>query len=89
MAVLVESYTSSPLSRSAADGLINDALKASPSSEVQYLGSMYIPGDSTAFFLFGGDSFEAVRDVMERAGIAVDRLVAADARGGLDWPKEG
>ena len=88
MGVLVESYVASSASRAAADRLIREALDGSPVGGVRFLGSMFIPGDATAFFLFDRGEPAAIRAVMERAGITVDRLVEADADNALSWSQE-
>ena len=87
MAVLVESYVQSSMSRSEAEDRIRVAV-AALHADVRFIGSMFIPDDATAFFLFDGTALANVRRVIEHAGIHVDRLVEADADTARNWPQE-
>lgn len=42
---------------------------------VGFTGSMLIPRDDVVFYLFDGDSAEAVREACERAAIPFERVV--------------
>ena len=44
---------------------------------VHYLQSAYLPSEDTCFCLFQGPSSDAVRDVNNRAGFALDRITDA------------
>jgi hypothetical protein len=42
---------------------------------VAFTGSIFIPGDEVVFYLFEGDSEDAVRDVCASAAIRFERVV--------------
>jgi hypothetical protein len=88
MAILVESYEKSMTSRREAERLVRDAARSETVPGLRFLGSMFIPDDETAFFLFDGAGVEDVRRVMVAAGITIDRIVEADADTPLRSPKE-
>jgi hypothetical protein len=44
---------------------------------VRYLRSTFVPGEDRCFCLFEGESAEAVRQVNERAGLPIQRIVEA------------
>ena len=45
---------------------------------VRHLFSYFVADDETAFHCFQGPTPDAVRDALERAGIAPDRIVGAE-----------
>jgi hypothetical protein len=42
---------------------------------VTFAGSILVPDDEVVFYLFDGESADAVREVCERAAIAFERIV--------------
>jgi hypothetical protein len=48
---------------------------ASEGDPVAFTGSIFIPGDEVVFYLFEGDSEDAVRDACETAAIGFERVV--------------
>jgi hypothetical protein len=87
MAILVESYTQSRAAREEADERIRSTAGSLRNLDVRLLGSMFIPDDATAFYLFEGQ-VENVRQVMAAAGIPIDRIVEADAEPAVTCAQE-
>jgi hypothetical protein len=79
VALLAEWYATSAGARKAGEAAIRRVLATAPAHGTRFLGSVFIPGDATAFFLFDGADVATVRGLLESAGINVDRLVEADA----------
>lgn len=64
--------------RGAADELRSEAL------DIGFIRSLFVPDDETCLFLFEAASVETVREAMERAGIAFERITEAVSDGPLD-----
>jgi hypothetical protein len=45
---------------------------------VQYVRTVFVPGDETCFHLFEADAAEDVAEAVRRAGIECERIVEAD-----------
>jgi hypothetical protein len=75
---LVETYTSAS---AIADNRIRACLAGSApapaSTPVRYLRSIFVPSDEMCLHLFEAGSAEAVREAIERVGLAADRIVEA------------
>jgi hypothetical protein len=94
-AFLVERY----VSPAAAVGLASSAARLARLCDesshtgtcVQYLFSAYLPPEDTCFCLFRAPSVAAVRELNQRAGFALDRIIEAvllPAEGIAEWPDE-
>lgn len=49
--------------------------------DVECLGTVRVPEDETTFYLLAAAHEGAVRDLLARAGVAADRVVAAETAG--------
>jgi hypothetical protein len=64
--------------RGAADELRSEAL------DIGFIRSLFVPDDETCLLLFEAASVVTVREAMERAGIAFERITEAVSDGALD-----
>jgi hypothetical protein len=48
---------------------------SSAGTPVRYLRSIFVPEDETCFFLCEAESIDAVREVVQRAGLKFERVV--------------
>ena len=73
---LVEAY----VSRGAAP--VDELRLREGSPVVRFVRSIFVPEDETCFYLFEAASIEAVREVVQRVGMQVERISEATAPGG-------
>jgi hypothetical protein len=55
---------------------------SSDQQQVDYTGSLFVPGDDVVFYLFESSSADAVRAACERAAIPFERVVETVRREG-------
>ena len=84
---LVELYLSAADSRSTlADGRRRARAAAADLRRegvtVRFVRSLFLPQDETCYYLFEAGSAAVARQVAERAGLAVDRVVPAESAEG-------
>ena len=53
---------------------------------VDYFGAVFVPGDETAFYLFGACDIAAVVEAGERAALPASRVVESIVIGDRTWP---
>jgi hypothetical protein len=75
---LVETYTSRSRRDTAAAAAERVSAAAAAAARVTYLRTLFLREDELCLHLFQSDGLGAVSEVVERAGIAPDRIVEAE-----------